>query len=147
MSFDTRNGTRGAWQPRGFLLRLANKMAARRARRATGDVLVLTTVGRRSGAERESPLRGFPGPGGSWLVVASAGGAAANPGWYYNLSAHPDQVRVETGGRTVAVVAAQLHGAERDEAWRQITTAAPQFANYQTKTDRELPVIRLTPKP
>ena len=147
MSFDTTNGTRGARQPRGLLLRLVNRLAARRARGSDGDMLVLTTVGRKSGAERANPLRGFPGPDGSWLVVASAGGAAGNPGWYYNLGAHPDQVKVETGGRAVPVVAEQLHGAERDEAWQRITAAAAQFANYQTKTDRELPIIRLTPKP
>jgi hypothetical protein len=55
-------------------------------------------------------------------------------------------VRVDVDGRSVAVVAAQLAGPERDEAWRQITTTAPRFAGYQTKTDRELPVIRLTPR-
>jgi hypothetical protein len=49
-------------------------------------------------------------------------------------------------GRTVAVTAEQLHGTEREEAWQQITTAAPRFAKYQEKTDRELPVIRLEPR-
>jgi F420H(2)-dependent quinone reductase len=45
------------------------------------------------------------------------------------------------------VIAEQLHGTERDEAWRQITAASPRFAKYQKKTDRELPIIRLTPRP
>lgn len=49
-------------------------------------------------------------------------------------------------GRTVPVTAGQLHGGERDEAWHQIVTAAPRFAGYQEKTDRELPVIRLVPR-
>ena len=49
-------------------------------------------------------------------------------------------------GRKVAVAAEQLHGAERAEAWQQITTAAPRFARYQEKTDRELPIIRLVPR-
>jgi len=147
MSFDFPRGTRGARQPRGFLLRWANKMMARRVRKgAQGDTLVLVTVGRKSGAERESPVRGFPGPDGGWLIVASAGGAAGNPAWYHNLAAHPDQVKVITGGKTVPVTAAQLHDDERDEAWRQIITAAPRFADYQTKTDRALPIIRLTPE-
>ena len=75
--------------------------------------------------------------------MASAAGAARNPAWYYNLAAHPDQVWIETAGRKVAVIAEQLHGAAREEAWRQITAAAPRFATYQQKTDRELPVIRL----
>jgi hypothetical protein len=49
-------------------------------------------------------------------------------------------------GRKIAVTAEQLHGAEREEAWQQITTAVPRFAKYQQKTDRELPVIRLVPR-
>jgi hypothetical protein len=69
---------------------------------------------------------------------------ARNPAWYYNIAARPDQVQIETPGRKVPVVAEQLHGTERDEAWRQITAAAPRFAKYQQKTDRELPIIRLT---
>jgi deazaflavin-dependent oxidoreductase (nitroreductase family) len=78
--------------------------------------------------------------------VASAGGAANNPAWYYNLAADPDNVTIETRGRKVAVTARELHGPERDEAWKQITTASPRFAQYQEKTDRLLPVIRLTPR-
>jgi hypothetical protein len=54
-----------------------------------------------------------------------------------------DQVKIELNGGTIPVTAEQLHGAERDEAWRQITAAAPRFAQYQRKTDRELPIIRL----
>jgi deazaflavin-dependent oxidoreductase (nitroreductase family) len=57
-----------------------------------------------------------PGQDDSWLIVASAAGAARNPAWYYNLAAHPDQVWIETAGRKAAVTAEQLHGAERDEA-------------------------------
>jgi len=67
----------------------------------------------------------FPGQDGSWLIVASAAGAARNPAWYYNMAAHPNEVEVEMNGRTIPVTAEQLHGAERDEAWRQITAAAP----------------------
>jgi deazaflavin-dependent oxidoreductase (nitroreductase family) len=149
MSFDGRPGTRGARQPRGRVLRWVNSMMARRVRRRGEvtmmgfNVLVLTTVGRRSGVERTNPVGWFPGRDGSWLIVASANGAADNPAWYYNLAAHPDQVRVEVGGRTVAVTAEQLHGPEREQAWREITTASPRFAEYQRKTDREIPVIRL----
>jgi deazaflavin-dependent oxidoreductase (nitroreductase family) len=145
MAFDTRNGTRGARQPGGFFLKFANRMMARRVRRGSpGDLIVLVTTGRRSGAERESPLRAFPGPDGAWDIVAAAAGGPRNPAWYYNLAAHP-RASVITGGRTVPVEAVQLHGAERDEAWQRITTAASRFADYQVKTDRELPVIRLTP--
>jgi len=79
-------------------------------------------------------------------VVAAAAGAPKNPAWYYNLAANPDQVSVEVPGGTVAVTAEQLHGAEREKAWKQIVTASAQFAKYQEKTDRELPVIRLAKK-
>jgi deazaflavin-dependent oxidoreductase (nitroreductase family) len=125
---------------------------ARRIRRKGGgkfaglNALVLTTVGRKTGAERTTPVGWFPGPDGSWLIVASAGGQRGNPAWYYNIAAHPDQVQIEVEGRKVAVVAEQLHGEARAEAWQQIIAAAPRFAQYQQKTDRELPVIRLMPR-
>lgn len=149
MSFDTRAGTRGARQPAGFLARQMNTFMSRRLRRKRGgtfmglNALVLTTVGRKSGADRTNPVAWFPGPDGSWLIVASAAGAARNPAWYYNIAAHPDQVQIEIEGRTVAVSAEQLHGTDRAEAWQQIVAAAPRFGGYQQKTDRELPVIRL----
>jgi deazaflavin-dependent oxidoreductase (nitroreductase family) len=148
MSFDTPAGTRGGRQPRGSAFRWLNKLAARRIRRKGGrfmgfNALVLTTVGRKSGIERTTPVGWFPGEDDSWLVVASANGAVGNPAWYHNLAAHPDKARIEVEGRKVAVVADQLHGPERAEAWQQIITAAPRFAQYQRKTDRELPIIRL----
>jgi deazaflavin-dependent oxidoreductase (nitroreductase family) len=153
MSFDTPAGTRGARQPRaGLMLRWVNKMAARRIRR-TGkmmglgfNALILTTVGAKSGAQRTNPVGWFPGRDGSWLIVASAAGAARNPAWYHNIAAHRGQVKIELNGRAIPVTAQQLHGAERDEAWQQITAAAPRFGAYQRKTDRELPIIRLTPR-
>lgn len=148
MSFDTHAGTRGARQPAGPVVRWVNKLAAGRIRRKGGkfmgfNALILTTVGRKSGAERTNPVGWFPGKDGSWLIVASAAGAQANPAWYYNIAAHPDQVQIEVEGRRVPVVAEQLHGAERTEAWQQIVATAPRFGQYQQKTDRELPVIRL----
>ena len=151
MSFDTRSGTRGARQPRGVVMKWMNRMMARRIGRRGGkfmgfDALVMTTIGRKSGAERTTPVGWFPGSDGSWLIVASAAGAPGNPDWYYNLAAHPDQVRIDVSGQMIDVRAEQLHGPERDEAWEQITTAAPRFAEYQVKTDRELPVIRLVPR-
>ena len=153
MSFDTPAGTRGARQPAGWALRRLNRLAVRRVRRKGGgrsmgfDVLILTTVGRKTGVERATPVGWFPAADGSRLIVASAAGAAGNPAWYHNLAAHPDDVQIEVEGRKVAVVAEQLHGAERVDAWQQIVAAAPRFAKYQQKTDRELPIIRLAPRP
>jgi deazaflavin-dependent oxidoreductase (nitroreductase family) len=147
MSFTTRPGTHGARKP-GRAMRLVNKLVVRWVRRTGGklrgsDVLLLTTVGRKSGVERTTPVNWFPGENGSWLIVASAAGAAQNPAWYYNLAAHPDQLHIEVAGRRIPVTAQQLRGAEREAAWRRITTTQPQFAGYEHKTDRELPVIRL----
>jgi deazaflavin-dependent oxidoreductase (nitroreductase family) len=151
MAFDTPAGTRGARQPQaGLMMRLANKAAAGRVRRKGQmmgfNALILTTIGARTGTERTNPVGWFPGPDGSRLIVASAGGAARNPAWYHNIAAHPGRVQIEVDGRTIPVTAEQLHGAERDQAWQQITTAVPRFAGYQRKTDRELPVIRLVPQ-
>lgn len=143
MSFDTPKGSRGA------LFRWMNTWAAGRPRRKGGtmmgfNALVLTTVGRKSGIERSNPVGWFPGPERSSLIVASAAGGADNPAWYYNLAANPDKVQIEVDGRKIAVTPEQLYGTEREEAWRQITSAAPRFAKYEQKTDRLLPVIRLT---
>jgi deazaflavin-dependent oxidoreductase (nitroreductase family) len=156
MSFDTRAGTRGSRQPRagGALGRWVTKRVINRIRRtgkAPGlgfNALVLTTIGRKSGVERQTPVGWFPddGDGDGWVIVASAAGAARNPAWYHNLAAHPDQVWIETAGRKVAVTAEQLHGADRDAAWRRVIAAVPRFAQYERKTDRELPVIRLVPR-
>ena len=151
MSFNTPRGSRGVSQPSLFrsFLKLFNKYSAGRIRKTgkLGDMtsLVLTTVGSKSGLERKTPLAYFPDDGG-WLVVASYAGAARNPDWYYNLAAYPERVSIEFGGRRESVVAEQLHGTEREAAWRRITAASERFAEYQSKTDRELPVIRLRPR-
>jgi deazaflavin-dependent oxidoreductase (nitroreductase family) len=127
-----------------------NRRMARRIRGKGGkamglDPLLLITVGAKSGQVRETPVARFAGPDGSWYVVASANGAPRNPAWYYNLAAHPDRVRVVVDGAETAVTAEQLHGEEREAAWRLITGAQPRFAKYGTKTDRAIPIIRLTP--
>ena len=124
------------------------KRVRRKGGRVMGmNALVLHTVGAKSGAERATPLAWFPGEDGSWLIAASAAGAQANPAWYHNLAAHPDKVHIEIDGGKVPVTAEQLHGPDRETAWQTIVTATPRFAQYQVKTDREIPVIRLTPRP
>jgi deazaflavin-dependent oxidoreductase (nitroreductase family) len=107
-------------------------------------MLALTTIGKKSGEPRSTPLAWFPGENGTWLIAASAGGAPRNPAWYYNIAANPDRVTIELGGEKIAVTAEQLHGEERARAWVEITRTASNFASYETKTDREIPVIRLT---
>lgn len=149
MTFNTPSGSRGVSQP-GIakqFLKLFNKFSAGRIRKTGkfGELpsLVLTTVGSKSGQERKTPLAYFPADGGGWLIVASFAGAAKNPSWYYNLGAHPDQVSIEFSGRAESVVAEQLHGSERESGWHHITESSQRFAEYQEKTDRELPIIRL----
>ena len=160
MSFNTpTEGTFGAKQPGGRLLNWFNAWNKNRIRRkgvATAmsggkvvnmDALVLTTVGRRSGEPRSTPLAWFPGPDGSWLIAASANGAAKHPAWYHNIAANPDQVTIEIAGRTIPVSAEELHDREREIAWHQIISRAPTFTAYAQHTDREIPVIRLTARP
>lgn len=145
-------GTRGVRMsaPARALIKWVNGLTAERIGRTgkafgTMPALVLTTVGRKSGVERRTPLAYIPDGNGNWLIIAAYAGAVNNPAWYHNLSAHPDRVRIELDGRTHDVTAVELHGPDRDAAWRQIITANARFAKYQDKTDRQLPVIRLTP--
>lgn len=149
MSFSHPRGTRGGRPPHGRIVRGVNKIAMSRIRRTGGtfmgmDTLVLTTVGRKSGQQRSTPVGWFRGPNDSWIIVASAAGARANPAWYLNLAAHPDQATIEVGGQSIPVSGRELHGTERDRAWASITTAVPRFTQYERKTDREMPVIELT---
>jgi deazaflavin-dependent oxidoreductase (nitroreductase family) len=150
MTFDSPRGTRGARHPQpGGMSSWFNTRTVNRIRRKGGTflgmrVLVLNTVGSKSGAARSNPVAWFAWDDDSWLVVASAAGSARNPGWYYNLTANPDQVSIDLDRTTIPVSATQLQGAERDRAWAAITEAVPRFAQYETKTDRLIPVIRLT---
>jgi deazaflavin-dependent oxidoreductase (nitroreductase family) len=108
------------------------------------DLLYLTTVGAKTGQKRQATVARFSDGEDAWLVVASAGGAAHHPGWYHNIAAHPDQVWAEVGGRQLRVLPAQLAGEERAEAWRRITQSQPRYSGYEQKTDRPIPVIRLS---
>lgn len=129
----------------------ANARMNRKIRRGRGkfmgmDVLILNTVGRRSGEPRETPVAWFADGEDARLVVASGGGSQ-NPDWYTNLMAHPDRASMELPGRDAVPVAPQrLDGADRAEAWQRIAAAQPRIAKYQSKSDREYPVVRLTPR-
>jgi len=152
MSFNTTKGTRGARQPKAnafyawFQKRQMNKLRRKGGKVMGQNGLVLTTIGNKSGQPRSTPVMWFPGEDGSRLIAASAAGAAGNPAWYRNIAAHPDQVTVELGAGVEPVDVEQLEGPERDRAWQTITEASERFAKYQTKTDREIPVLRLTAK-
>jgi deazaflavin-dependent oxidoreductase (nitroreductase family) len=141
-------GTHGARMPRGAAARASSRLAAGLYRMTGGRIgrtaLLLTTVGARSGESRVAWVRRFDDGDGRWLVVGSAGGSARNPGWVHNLAANPDKIAIEIGRDRYEVWPEILAGDERATAWRRIVAEAPQFAGYETKTDREVPVIRLT---
>ena len=108
------------------------------------DLLYLTTVGAKTGQRRQTAVARFPDGEDAWLVVASAAGSAHHPAWYHNIAAHPDQVWIEFGGRQLRVTPTQLDGDERAQAWQRITQLQPRYAGYEQKTDRAIPVIRLS---
>jgi deazaflavin-dependent oxidoreductase (nitroreductase family) len=133
---------------RDFVTRSMSRLHRKQGYRFMGmNVLFLTTIGRRTGEKRETPVSWYPDGEDAWLIVASAGGAARNPGWYRNLAADPEHVWIELPDRTLQVRGERLDGPAREDAWRRITAAQPRYAKYQAKTARELPVIRLTPYP
>jgi len=143
------NGSKGARMPTGGALRFSGAIMAGLYRLSGGRVgighgLLLTTVGAKSGEQRVASLRRFEEGEGRWLVAASAGGQAKQPSWLTNLSRNPDQVWVEIGRDRTKVRPALLQGEERAVAWRRIVSEAPRFGGYETKTDREIPVVRLT---
>ncbi|MGW0195224.1 nitroreductase family deazaflavin-dependent oxidoreductase [Nonomuraea sp. NPDC003201] len=134
-----------------WIQRKMNARMSRKIRRGQGsfmgmDVLILNTVGRLSGQPRQSPLAWFADGEDAWLIVASGGGGR-HPDWHANLMAHPERASVELPGRdAVPVTPHRLDGAERAQAWQRITAAQPRYAKYHDKSDREYPVIRLTPR-
>lgn len=145
-------GTRGGSMPRlpGPLMRGMNALVFRlyRRRRFLGvRLLRLTTMGARSGQERVTTLGYLPDGDDAWLITATAGGAADHPAWYYNLAKHPDEVWVEVGDRKIRVRPVSLQGAEREAAYRRFAAAGPTYADYPGKTDRAIPVVRLTALP
>ncbi len=121
------------------------RLFGRRMRVQGRPLLLLTTVGARTGQVRHSVLGAFPGGDNrdSWLIVASAAGAATHPGWLYNLAKNPDKVWIETEGRKLKMRPESLAGAEREAAWQEVVRLAPGYGGYTTKTDREIPIIRL----
>ena len=106
-------------------------------------VIVLTTRGAKSGKIRKTPLMRVEDRG-SYAVVASKGGAPEHPVWYYNLVADP-HVELQDGPLKRDMVARIAIGAERADWWQRAVAAYPDYADYQTKTDREIPVFVVDP--
>ena len=108
--------------------------------------VLMTTTGARSGATRYQPVVRVPIPGTEeYIVVGSVGGAPKNPSWYHNLLAHPDKVTIQDGATKRAYSARLAEGDERAELWAHAVEVFPSYAEYQTRTDRVIPVFRMTP--
>ena len=152
----TPRGTRGSRGPWGLLRYLEPLMRGQitRYRKKAGPeapkfrgarMVLLTTQGAKSGKERTHPLGGFPQGNDVWVVIASKGGAATHPAWFINLAKNPDKVWLEAGSKKLHMRPEVLKGAARDAMYEKCAAAAPGYAKYPSRTDREIPVIRLTP--
>jgi deazaflavin-dependent oxidoreductase (nitroreductase family) len=108
-----------------------------------GPLLLLTTTGRKSGKTRTRPVSYLP-EGDDLIVIGSAGGADVHPGWAVNLRHNPDATVELPGGEKRAVKARWTKGAERDRLWSEVKTRYPVFAGYETKTERQIPLTRLS---
>jgi deazaflavin-dependent oxidoreductase (nitroreductase family) len=107
-------------------------------------VMLLTMRGKTSGKVRKVPLMRVEHDG-VYAAVASKGGAPDHPLWYGNLLAHPD-LDLQDGTEVTARRAREISGAEREEWWARCVEAFPPYAEYQTKTDRLIPVLLLEPR-
>ena len=151
-------GTKGAaaMDRLGFLDPVMNAFGRRQVKKlrsATGPepatfmgfpVLLLTTVGAKTGAEHTHVLGGFPDGDGAWLVIASKGGSATHPHWFVNLAKNPDRVWAQVGNQRFKAHVESLEGDEREKAYDRVVAVAKNYAGYRTKTDREIPVVRIT---
>jgi deazaflavin-dependent oxidoreductase (nitroreductase family) len=106
--------------------------------------LLLTTTGRKSGEKFIFPLFYGDTSDGGYIIVASKGGAPKHPVWYLNLVANPE-VEVQVGTRKTKARARTVTGAERERLWEKALEFWPPYADYQKKTEREIPVVVLEP--
>ena len=106
-------------------------------------VILLTTIGAKTGKIRKTPLMRVEHDG-DYAVVASLGGAPKHPVWYHNIVAHP-RVELQDGTVTKEYDAREVLGDEKAVWWERAVAAWPDYAEYQTKTDRQIPVFVLTP--
>ena len=106
-------------------------------------VLLLTSTGRRSRQPRERALMYLP-KGDAYVVIASYLGEPRHPAWWLNLTAEP-KASVQIGGKHVAVVAREAEGDEREALWREIVERQADYTEYQTRTERRIPVVVLEP--
>ena len=107
-------------------------------------VIILTTIGAKTGKIRKTPLMRVEHDG-SYAVVASMGGAPQHPVWYHNIVANPE-VELQDGPTKKRYLAHEATGEEKAEWWARATEAWPDYDTYQSKTDRQIPLFVLTPR-
>lgn len=105
-------------------------------------ILLLTTIGRNSGEERTTPLI-HRTDGDRYVIIASKGGAVDHPAWFKNLSKNPERIEIQVKGDRFPVTASVAEGPERERLWKLMTEVWPDYDDYQTKTDRQIPVVVL----
>src|SRR4051812_7239515 len=106
-------------------------------------VVIITTIGAKTGLVRKVPLMRVAHDG-QYVVVASLGGAPKNPVWYYNVKAHPE-VELRDGEKVASMKAREISGAEYETWWQRAVAAYPDYAEYQKRTDRVIPMFLLEP--
>lgn len=112
--------------------------------RDTGlPVVIVTTRGRKTGKLRKTPLMRVEHDG-EYALVASMGGAPKHPVWYYNLKADPRAVTIQDGPEPFAVEVREVTGGERATWWERAVAAYPPYADYQARTERQIPVFVAT---
>jgi F420H(2)-dependent quinone reductase len=113
-------------------------------RMGKNPLLLLNTIGRKSGKKRTTPLL-YVVDGEDFVIIASKGGAPTQPAWYLNLKANPD-VTVEVGDRKVRVRAEEVAGGKKARLWQKMSDMYPTYDDYQKKTEREIPLLVLHPR-
>lgn len=106
-------------------------------------LVLLTTIGAKTGQERTTVLGGFEEASGDWLIVGSKGGSISHPAWFINLAKNPDNVWLEVGRRKFKVTPELLKGDEYEKAYQRVVSESPGYAGYRKVTDRAIPVVRL----
>ena len=112
-------------------------------RMGKSPILLLNTVGRKSGKRRTSPLL-YAMDGEDFVIIASKGGASAHPAWYLNLMANPEAT-VEIEDREVRIRAEEADSEEKSRLWQKMVEMYPAYDAYQEKTEREIPLLVLRP--
>ncbi|TGD71275.1 nitroreductase family deazaflavin-dependent oxidoreductase [Mangrovimicrobium sediminis] len=131
---------------------LLNQEHVARYRETNGEVghiwngataLLLTSIGNKSGEPRTTPLI-YASDGDDYIVVASMGGAPRHPAWYLNVERNP-QVEIQVLDKVMPATATTVEGPERERLWQVVTAQWPNYDQYQERTERRIPVVKLTP--